>query len=91
MKAKTGVYVVFKGNVNSKCQNKLFFWKHLFFVFITETFDGIFDAIIDDPYLTNWMHQCGWWVCLCGHSAVTSPVWVQPAGLSCHRLCTFLL
>ena len=48
----TGVFVVLKTKRELKCQNKQFFWKHKFFVFILRIFDGIFDGIIDDPYLT---------------------------------------
>ena len=47
-----GVSVDFKTKRKSKCQNKLFFWKHPFFFSLLSSFDGIFDVIIDDPYLT---------------------------------------
>ena len=50
----TGVSVVFKTKRELKCQNKLFFWKHHFFLLsLLRIFDGIFDVIIDDPYLTQ--------------------------------------
>ena len=36
IKINTCVFVVFKTKRELKCQDKLFFWKHHFFVFITE-------------------------------------------------------
>ena len=48
----TGISVVFKTKRELKCQNKQFFWKHQFFFSLLRIFDGIFEIIIDNPYLT---------------------------------------
>ena len=47
----SGVFVVFKTKRELKCQNKLFFWNHQFFVLFSllRIFGRIFDVIIDDP------------------------------------------
>ena len=54
MKTETLVFLLTSRQKRElKCKNKLFFWKHQFFLFSLQIiFDGHFNVIIDNPYLT---------------------------------------